>query len=134
MSFKAAASLPAHGVAFGSDIESLHYKNGILTLVLACSLDQNNNIKGASLTFSDVSGFRFLDELDLARYWLSSDFTRGSYLLEVSDGGWALEENVQQGFDTVRREWLAVTGNACVSVFCQTEPEMADCSWIYQPD
>lgn len=134
MSFTAIASLPEYGIASGSDIESVHFNDGILTLVLACSRDQNDNIKGVSLTFSDVSGFRFLDELDLARYWRSGDFPLGSHLLEVTEGGWSAEENEQQGLDCSRREWLAVTGNACVSVFCHAKPEVRDCSWVYQPD
>ena len=125
MTLKALAYLPANGVEPYSDIESCRYKDGEFLVVFACSLDDSRNVKGTSLKFSNVTGFRLLDELDLARHWLSNDFARGSYLLEVTDGGWAEEEKRLQGYERPRREWLAVTGNACVSVFSTSEPEMS---------
>ena len=134
MPLKTLAYLPAHGVQPDSDLESLQYKDGILTIVLACSLDQHENIHGISLTFQDVAGFRLLDEVDLARYWPSSGFVEGSHLLEVIDGGWSAEQNMVQGSESRRREWLAVTGNACVSVFCISEPAVSHGSWTRQVD
>jgi hypothetical protein len=129
MTLNAFAYLPANGVEPCSDIESAQYENGAFVVVLACSLDESRNVEGISLTFPNVTGFRLLDELDLARYWLSNDFARGSYLLEVTDGGWAAEETELQGYKRPRREWLAVTGNACVSVFSTSEPEISPLSW-----
>ena len=134
MPLKTLAYLPAHGVQPDSDLESLQYKDGILTIVLACSLDQHGNVHGISLTFQDVAGFRLLDEVDLARYWPSSGFVEGSHLLEVIDGGWSAEQNMVQGYESRRREWLAVTGNACVSVFCISEPAVSHGSWTRQVD
>jgi len=134
MPLKTQAYLPAHGVQPDSDLESLQYKDGILTIVLACSLHQHGNIHGISLTFPDVAGFRLLDEVDLARYWPSSGFVQGSHLLEVIDGGWSAEQNMLQGYESRRREWLAVTGNACVSVFCISEPAVSHCSWTRRVD
>ena len=134
MSLKTVAYLPAHGVQPNSDLETLQYKECILTIVLACSLDQHGNVHGISLTFPAVAGFRLLDELDLARYWPASGFVQGSHLLEVIDGGWSAEQNVLQGYDSSRREWLAVTGNACVSIFCVDEPIVSHCSWPLQVD
>jgi hypothetical protein len=132
MPLKAKAYLPVDGVEPYSDIESVQYQDGALVIVLACTLSGSRNVEGVSLRFSGATGFRLLDELDLARYWLSKDFTRGSYLLEVTDGGWAAEETELQGYDRPRREWLALTGNACVSVFCASEPEVSRVSWPFE--
>ena len=120
-----------HIVHFGSDVESLHYVDGNLTIVLACLRDEEGIVQGLKVNFSRPTGFRLLDELDLARYWISDGFSRGSHVLEVKSGGWSAEEDVLQSFETERREWLVVTGNACVSVFCSLEPEFADISWRY---
>lgn len=134
MTLRAFAYLTANGVESYSDVESVRYEDGAFVVVLACSVDDSRNVKGFSLRFSNVSGFRLLDELDLARYWLSDDFTRGSYLLEVTDGGWAAEETELQGYNNPRREWLAATGNACVSVFSTSEPEITPLSWPFEGD
>lgn len=126
---KTVAYLPACGVEPYSDIESVQYQNGALVVVLACSLNKNRNVEGIRLRFPRPAGFRLLDEADLARYWSSQDFTRGSHLLEVAEGGWAAEENQLEGSAIRRREWLALTGNACVNIFCSSEPEISSISW-----
>lgn len=131
MSLKAVAFLPTDGVEPNSDIESLQFQDGALVVVLACSLNEHRHIEGVSIRFPSATGFRLLDELDLARYWSSKDFARGSYLLEVTDGGWASEETELQGYARPRREWLALTGNACVSVFCDSAPEISHVSWPF---
>lgn len=128
---KAQAYLSKNGVEHYSDIESIQYVNGALVVTLACSIEQNGNVKGITVRFPCVSGFRMFDALDLARYWASDGFSRGSYLLEVTDGGWTEEENVLQGFEQPRREWLVVTGNGCVNAFCSSEPELSDAAWKY---
>jgi len=132
MPLKADAYLPANGVESYSDIDSVQYRDGALVVVLACTINENRNIEGVSLRFPGATGFRLLDELDLARYWLSNEFTRGSYLLEVADGGWAAEETELQGYERPRREWLALTGNACINVFCASEPEVSKISWPFE--
>jgi hypothetical protein len=132
MTLKAKAYLPADGIEPYSDIESVQYQDGALVVVLACKLNENRNIEGVRIAFPSATGFRLLDELDLARYWLSKEFTRGSYLLEVADGGWAAEETELQGYERPRREWLALTGNACVNVFCDTEPQVCEVSWPFE--
>jgi hypothetical protein len=122
---------PTTGVRFESDVESLSYLDGNLDVILACSQDEEGTIHGLKVHFAQPSGFRLLDELDLARYWMSKSFARGSHVLEVKNGGWSAEEDVLQSFETKRREWLIVSGNACVSVFCSLEPELMDMSWKY---
>lgn len=129
MGIETHAFIPPAGVPFGSDVETLHYRDGNLNVILACSQDGEQNIQGLSVTFARPTGFRVLDELDLARYWTSVSFARGSHVLEVKSGGWSQEEDHFQRYDNQRREWLVVTGNACVSVFCSLEPEVAEVSW-----
>lgn len=98
-------------------------------MILACSKDALGLVQGLKIHFTQPSGFRVLDEADLARYWISAGFSRGSHVLEVTRDGWSAEENGLQSFDTDRREWLVVSGNACVNVFCMSEPEVAEISW-----
>jgi hypothetical protein len=117
-----------NGVNWGSDVESLQYLGGNLAITLVCS-GEDGIIQGLKVNFSQPTGFRLLDELSLARYWVSGGFARGSYVLEVEKGGWSTEEDDLQSFETERREWLVVSGNACVSVFCLQDPELQDLSW-----
>ena len=133
MTFTARAFTPANGIAFTSDVESVVYRDGALLVVVACSLDENRTVHGLRVTFAQPVGFRLLDELELQRYWMADDWPCGSHVLEVTGGGWAGEEDVLQGFDTARREWLVVTGNACVSVFCKDEPDVVETAWQF-PD
>jgi len=131
MQIETQAFAPTNGVQYGSDVESLCYLDGNLDIILACSKDKDETVHGLKIHFSQPSGFRFLDEADLARYWISRSFAGGSHVLEVKNGGWSAEEDVLQTFETARREWLVVSGNACVSVFCLHEPELMDMSWKY---
>lgn len=117
---------PASGTHFGSDVESLCYVDGKLDVVLVCSQDNEGNLCRLRVRFAEPTGFRFLDELDLARYWISAGFSRGSHVLEVTGGGWSAEEDLLQTYETKRREWLVVSGNACVNVFCALPPEVAE--------
>lgn len=119
---------PTNGIQWGSDVESLQYLGDNLAITLACSAE-DGIVQGLKVNFSQPTGFRLLDELSLARYWVSGGFSRGSHVLEVKKGGWSTEEDVLQSFETERREWLVVSGNACVSVFCLHEPELQDLSW-----
>jgi hypothetical protein len=130
MTFTAREFTPATGVAYTSDVEAVDYRDGMLVVAVACGLDADRTVRGLRVTFTRPAGFRLLDELDLHRYWMTVDWPRGSHVLEVTGGGWAKEEDALQGFDTIRREWLVVTGNACVSVFCAEQPLVAETSWM----
>jgi len=133
MSLKARAFDPEAGIEYTSDVESLEYIAGNVKVVVACSLNDLGNVNGIEVIFPKATGFRLLDELDLARYWLSNDFPRGCHVLKVDSGGWSDEENKLQGFETKRCEWLVVTGNACVSIFCESEPEIKNVTWKLEP-
>ena len=108
MQIETEAFAPTNGVQYGSDVESLCYLDGNLDIILACSKDKDGTVHGFKIHFSRPSGFRFLDEADLSRYWPSRGFAGGSHVLEVKNGGWSTEEDVLQTFETERRESLVV--------------------------
>lgn len=116
-------------VHWGSDVATLSFSESNLVVRVASTLDAAGLVHGLDVIFSDASAVRYLDELDLARYWTSEGFVRRFHVLEVTEGGWAHEEAQLQGYSTPRREWLVVTGNGCVSVFAPTEPKVNAISW-----
>lgn len=130
-SFKAQVYYPCSEIAPNSDIESINYANDKLVIRLARSVDDQENVHGLTVTFREVTGFRLLDEADLVRYWTSNNCPGNSHLLEVTNGGWAAEENFHQGYELTRREWLVITGNRCINVFCFLEPEWSNTKWKY---
>lgn len=131
MHFKAIPFSSAQEVAFISDIPKVIFDEGRLSVTVACARGENGDVTGIEVEFPDATAFRYLDELDLARYWMSSDRPKGFHVLEVQSGGWADEESQIQGYDRPRREWLVVSGNGCVSVFCATEPTVQNRTWPY---
>ena len=68
---------------WGADIYSVYYDGGLVIRVLR----NRNRDKGIEVTFSQVEGFRLLDEISLAEYWVAEDFPSGYPVLEVFDGG-----------------------------------------------
>jgi len=116
-------------VHWGSDIECLDFSSQGLSVRIAREVSSDRNVKGVDVCFVEASAFRYLDELDLARYWTSEGFVRGYPVLEVLAGGWCDEEATLQGYQNSRREWLVVTGNGCVSVFASTNPTVRAVEW-----
>jgi hypothetical protein len=116
-------------VHWGSDIESLSFSSQGLTVRVVRAVDSNGRVCGLDVSFPDASAFRYLDELDLARYWSSDGFVRGYPILEVLEGGWCDEEATLQQYENRRREWLIVTGNGCVSVLANTNPAARVAAW-----
>jgi hypothetical protein len=107
---------------WGADIHSVIYDGRLSIRVLR----NRNKGDGIEVTFSQVDGFRLLDEVSLAEYWIAEDFPSGYPVLEVFDGGWAKEEKKRLGYTQTQREWIIVTAGACVSVFSRHEPEICD--------
>jgi hypothetical protein len=107
---------------WGADIHSVSY-DGTLSIRV---LRNRNRDDGIEVTFSQVDGFRLLDEVTLAEYWIAEDFPSGYPVLEVFDGGWAKEEDKRLGYTQSQREWIIVTAGACVSVFSRHEPKIRD--------
>ena len=122
MPIKAVAFSAAQEVHWGSDIESLRYDIPKLVVVVAREPVPEGKTRGLEITFSSANAVRLLDELQVARYWVSKEFPFGHHVVEVLEGGWSDEESQLQGYVTARREWLIVTGNACVSIFSASEP------------
>jgi len=116
-------------VHWGSDIASLDFSSQGLSVRIAREVSIDRVVKGVDVSFVDASAFRYLDELDLARYWNSEGFVRGYPILEVLAGGWCDEEGTLQQYKNSRREWLIVTGNGCVSVFASTNPTVREVEW-----
>ena len=110
---------------WGADIHSVVYDGHLSIRVLR----NRNKDDGIEVTFSQVDGFRLLDEVPLAEYWIAEDFPSGYPVLEVFDGGWAKEENARLGYTEQQREWIVVTAGACVSVFSKHEPEIRNAIW-----
>ena len=111
-------------ISHSSDVASLNFAAGKLEVVVACNLTSNGDVSGLKFEFPKTTGFRYLDEQDLARYWVSDSFARGFHLLEVKEDGWLAEESQLQGIAVPRTEWLVVTGNACVSIFSNETPRV----------
>lgn len=105
-----------------SDIASLNYNGRVLVLVVARERLNAKQFTGLRISFSYASGFRMLDESDLAEYWIAPGFLRGYHVLAIDSGGWGDEENDRKGYKSWQREWLVVTGNRCVSVFANEAP------------
>lgn len=119
-------SIKAH---WGSDVENLSFSSQGLNIRIALEIDAERRVRGLDVTFPDASAFRYLDELDLARYWMSKGFVRGHPVLEVQGGGWCDEEAVLQQFENHRREWLIATSNGCVSVLASSDPTIIEVAW-----
>jgi len=107
-------------IDWGADIHSVAY-DGRLVIGVKRSRNENGVIR---ITFNQVDGFRLLDEVQLAHYWVREDFPLGYPLLEVIEDGWANEEDERLGYVQQQREWMIVTAGACVSVFSKAEPEV----------
>lgn len=120
---------PPTKVHWESDVENLKFSPQGLKVRIALETDTDRRVHGLDVTFLDASAFRYLDELDLARYWVSEGLVRGYPVLEVQGGGWCDEEAVLQQFENRRREWLIVTGNGCVSVLAPSSPTITEVAW-----
>jgi len=107
---------------WGADIHSVTYNGQLVIRVVR----KHHKDDGIEVTFAQVNGFRLLDEVPLAEYWTDEDFPSGYPVLEVFDGGWAMEEDRRLGYTQKQREWIIVTAGACVSVFSEHEPMIRD--------
>jgi len=62
---------------WGADIHSIVYDGRLSIRVLR----NRNQDDGIEVTFSQVDGFRLLDEVLLAEYWIAEDFPSGYTVL-----------------------------------------------------
>lgn len=115
---------PALAVPSESDIASVRFNGQSLSIAVAREPLEGDRFRGLRVTFQSVQGFRFLDESDLAQYWVAPGFVHGHHVLLVTSGGWGAEEDLRQGLEVRRREWLVVTGNLCLNVFASEDPQI----------
>lgn len=74
--------------------------------------------------FTDVDGFRVLDEGDLLEFW-RPDVRKPGWLWRVVAGGWRELESTRRGFiRTNAQEYLVLGMNDCVSVFAGGAPRV----------
>ena len=126
MPLSTVAIVPALAVPSESDIASVHFNGQSLSIEVAREPLEGGQFRGLRVTFQEVQGFRLLDESDLAQYWTAPGFVRGHHVLLVASGGWSAEENLRQGYEVRRREWLVVTGNRCLNVFASEGPQIEE--------
>ena len=127
MSLDTQSYSPPVKVDHGSDVADLNLSSsGELIVRIACRRRADGEVDGLQVSFPRVSEFRLLDEVTLATWWMSPGFKAGHHVLEVVGGGWGSELNNLQGYEVLRREWLLVTGNGCMSVISNEPPRLQD--------
>ncbi|MCC2960408.1 hypothetical protein LK540_08180 [Massilia sp. IC2-278] len=99
-----------------------------LRIAVLVGRDDMESDQFVEVVFPTFRGFRYLDEGDLLRYWRSGSFDTANYVVfELKSGGWGRQEerngmlNVTGAIGSYR-EWLVVSGNACVNVIAHIEP------------
>jgi hypothetical protein len=84
-----------------------------------------------TVTFSEICGFRMLNEGDLLEFWPTCAQANG-WLFRVIDGGWFEQESQRRGFlrGDVNgiTEFLLPGQDDCVSVFAWDLPEVRKCT------
>lgn len=105
-----------------TELASLHFDQWILTVSLR-TYSSKGEVNGmVALVFTEVRGFRYLDEADMLHYsW--PDNATGSYFHQVESGGWFEQEEkygniVMEGGS----EYLIATENECLCVLAGREP------------
>jgi hypothetical protein len=112
-----------------SDIIELNYGiTGLrLTVIAATTLFTNIYL---DIHFSNVSGFRFLDEEDLIAYWENDGFKSNHHIYKILSGGWSNGEPLPDGIMSVHSsfesaiEWFIATTNGCINIISGTEPSV----------
>lgn len=87
MQIETAAFSTPEEVHWGSNIESIHLDANGLVVVVAREPMPDGRVLGLQVKFATTTGFRYLDELEIARYWTSTGFIRGHHVLQVFKGG-----------------------------------------------
>jgi len=104
------------------ELRDVHVDLNELT-ILAGLYNRNYDKK---VIFTDVCGFRALDEGDLSFWWQHLNLSNG-WCFQVIKGGWHDFERERKDFlsgqTDLYREYLVIGVDLCVSVLTQTEPE-----------
>lgn len=107
----------------GTDIMSVHLEWGELAITLVSGGDR----KVAVVRFSEIVGFRFLDEGDLLEFWPACAAAQG-WLFRIEEDGWFDLEASRPGFirSEVKglSEYFVASQNGCVSVLTGDLPKV----------
>ena len=83
--------------------------------------------KDKYIIFSEVCGFRALDEGDLSFWWKETNLEKG-WCFEVTKGGWLELESQRKDFISgttgFYREFLVIGIDLCVSVISKAPPKI----------
>jgi hypothetical protein len=102
-------------------ITAIEYNSGQLVVKISSKSDKQS----ITATFSEICGFRMLDEGDLLDFWPTCAQSNG-WLFRVIDGGWFDQESQRRGF--LRggvegiTEFFLPGQNDCLSVFAFEMP------------
>ncbi|WP_152555795.1 hypothetical protein [Ferriphaselus sp. R-1] len=80
------------------------------------------------IIFSDVIGFRVLDERDLMEFWPECSIPK-DLLFEIYSGGWLSQEASRPGscidpMNPAAKEYFVKGVDDCLSVICHSAPEI----------
>jgi hypothetical protein len=108
-------------------INDIFYNSGQLVI----KINSKDDDQCVTATFSEICGFRILDEGDLLEFWPTCSQGKG-WLFRVIDGGWFDQESQRSGF--LRGDVKGITEfflpgkNDCVSVFAWDLPVVRKCA------
>lgn len=80
-----------------SDITEIFYTSSGLRIVVVAATSMFSNIL-LEIYFSNVRGFRFLDEADLIAYWETNAFDSNHHVYKILSGGWSNGEELEKDF------------------------------------
>ena len=121
---KVEAELVDTGFAFRSNavLTQVMWEAGKLTVTLTAQGDQTVRVH-----FSDLAGFRVLDEGNLMEFWPTCAMGRG-LLFDIKKHGWLDFEITRPGFVTGQcaqvHEYLLAGINECINVLTWAEPSV----------
>lgn len=104
------------------ELASIHFDQWILTVSLR-TYNSSSAVNGmVALVFTEVRGFRYLDEGDMLNYpWPENAAT--SYFHEMVHGGWKeQEEKYGNALPGISAEYLISTANECLCVIANQQP------------
>lgn len=123
-----------HGKEYRFDQESnitevIYTRTGLRIIVIAATSMFTNIF--LDIHFSNIIGFRLLDEGNLIAYWESEAFNSNHHIYEILSGGWSNGEPIADGILSNRefigyREWFIVTTNECITVLSGEEPQVRE--------
>lgn len=106
----------------GSAVMRVEYELGQLSVFVRGSPNESSIV----VDFSEVIGFRVLDERDLMEFWPACSAPNGG-LFEIYQGGWLAQELARPGsligpMNMKALEYLVTGVDDCVSVLTQSPP------------